>query len=88
MDYTLDLNINFIELSTSEYFDTFGGINWWSVAKSAVIGAGIGAVSMGIAGSGCGTVVLPIVGTVTVGAVCAVGGAIGGATKSIIGQIW
>jgi hypothetical protein len=48
--------------------------------KVHLVGAVIGAIGCGLAGAGCGTVVLPVVGTVTVGAVCAVGGFIGGAS--------
>jgi len=86
MTEALRLN-GFYELSCNEMYAIDGGTDWFKVAQSALVGAVIGAIGCGLAGAGCGTVVLPVVGTVTVGAVCAVGGFIGGAIYGAIKEI-
>lgn len=60
--------------------------SWGKCGSSILGGAVTGAVTLGLQGAGVGTVVLPVVGTVSAGAVGAIGGAIGGAlTGAVLG---
>jgi hypothetical protein len=60
--------------------------SWGKCGSSILGGAVTGAVTLELQGAGVGTVVLPVVGTVSAGAVGAIGGAIGGAlTGAVLG---